>query len=558
MKATMKFGVLVTCIFMTILLGLCSHANAQHSPMVWYLENSANVQQRSDGTLYWPADGLEVGLAYHRNWWNGRGGKNVWKDQHPARGVFDFEYFSKDWPKIDRAGIRYLVRLTPGSVQPNRIPTTPPFLPKRFENPDGSGGWPGAPDFMTPSVRTEYRNYLIAARDQFPEGTKFDIAYPGPSGEPRWDLMVNEWQVYTPAQYTEIMRWIEDAHIEVFGAENVVANLDTGPSALARLWNLGVRISRQDGYLSCKPTGEPLWGKERSYEQIRSHPTAGRFFTEGVFIVEIWGENQSVWDTDPNVGKTTDELLILETDRYNASFHGAMGWQVNLGSNGARNLQLVQSMINRMQSYVPSRLATYWDHTTAPPVVGPTKTVTVNQGFISGVFVTQSDIDSGIWRNPGDFPWIGDSVATFPIENLNVVLKPNTTCTGTVSWDVTPSNALASTTAPIDQDEIVVLTGPYEVVATPTCEIDITPPGDLTERVEELEQMVSDLQATTTLQASQIENLNQQNTQLSGDVDTLNTQVQTQRLQFEALNNWLGTGLDSLIEVLQTWRQNQP
>ena len=311
-----------------------------------------------DGRLAW-RDNRPVGAIYARG--NLGVTKSTW-GYIEANG--DWSYYLDGLGDARTHGHPYFVRFSPLMLLSDSPALEncgcPPDLPV-VSNADGTKF---VPDLSQPAVQARYENWLREAKrqivDRYPDAVvKVDIAHPGLVGEARRDVMRD---FFGFAQYETMIDQFDAIHLRVFGANTLISNIDGGLDNGRDLASAGVLACRQDGFGS--------WAKYPEYDGFIADPIASLCFDKGVVIAEQWGGSILDFESDPVLLVTGDlgVHLNLWTDVYSVCFAGFMGWPVDQSPKVGE----VDSMLLRMKTYCPARVAAWFDSTNPPPPPGPT------------------------------------------------------------------------------------------------------------------------------------------------------------------------------------------
>ena len=252
---------------------------------------------------------IPVSVAYFRA--DGTHPEMYWTRLEPSPGQYDFSPFINALEEGRRKGIKVGIRIITANPH-GRI--FPGWIKSRTASKEGRTGI--APDWDDPAVQQSIRNLLVALGNRVKNHPAFlfcDIAALGWAGE--W---TTEWNMFRDADFMptiESQRRYVDFHVEAFGAEKLVANLDMPIEILAYSMSLGVNGWRQDGF------GNFIKSMSDYPPAFRDVPAL--WDVSGPRFFEIWGSNINEW---PNqlvpwpIDQIFDEAL-----KYRATMFANMG-----------------------------------------------------------------------------------------------------------------------------------------------------------------------------------------------------------------------------------------
>lgn len=360
---------------------------AQLHPYVVYSNGAQPSIKLPDGALAWTG-GHGAGFRYARTWGH-RGGRS-WARCEPRRGQYDFSGYLSEVEKAKAQGQIVIIR-PPGPVQNHGVRVAPDFL--RF-HPANSV----ILDMRLDANRTAQKDLWFALSKVLPKHVLLDYCGKGYSNEPNGNMPYTKF--YTREEWRDLERWMLRTQIEIFGAERMILALGLRHDSLLEGVQAGARAWGQDGFMSCNganPDGpiENLYGKEREYESVRRDPVLGAaLMGESSFgRAETWYWTRR-WDDfvmgggpddDPDVGKSTEYIMLKATKRYGVTAYGNMSQTFDQGPNAAHEVELAHRFAREVwPTYGPERLERYlshaWDLDDDAGVVPPQKSLVVVEG----------------------------------------------------------------------------------------------------------------------------------------------------------------------------------
>ncbi|MEM1269396.1 MAG: hypothetical protein AAGI08_05025 [Bacteroidota bacterium] len=316
-----------------------AHAQAVPGRMVQYWNSAEQIVFRDGGAYF--ADGNRVGIVYARAYL---------RDGRPQLEKTTWRYIDRtsDWSNYDEAyawarktNSIALFRLNPTitSRHPSAAPDALPMIGR------------GMLDLSKPAARQALERFWAEAARRYPQAF-FDVAFAGFSGEPTGGF--EWWTVYDKATWREVMRWCQDAHVRIFGADRLVTNAGVYEELLERAWSQGIRAIRDDGY----------GGDERQVHLRRLKASgAGKFLSDpnAFAIWETWYDIGR-WDDLPTVTASADRLM-RESIALNGLFLGNMGSSVPASKQDVVRRHFVEPAERRS---LPGRWANPWGSTASP------------------------------------------------------------------------------------------------------------------------------------------------------------------------------------------------
>lgn len=299
---------------------------------------------------------------------------------------------------------------------------TPPMLVWSNKGwPPGIASWGrGWIDTDDADTMRRYEEWILAVRQAVESvwpHTIYDASPPGEVGEPRFD------QVPIPDRpdYQRHTDNLTRLYGGAYGIERMVVFLysstyqhpeggDYGHDYLDAVGALGMpAAARQDGYGS--------GSKYQEYDAVRTHTLGAHLLAACPAFYEQWGGSIQDWWTDPVVTSIGTPAVHYDmgASRYNATSIAHMGWSVRAGPHAEENVAAYRAFWLRTMQYAPAQIETMVARLDGgggppPPTSGDTWRIQVEgeQGaWVYGLAVTESDVDSGIYRQREHFPWLG-------------------------------------------------------------------------------------------------------------------------------------------------------
>ncbi|MEM1268432.1 MAG: hypothetical protein AAGI08_00155 [Bacteroidota bacterium] len=395
---------------------------AQHVVQYW---NSVEVVN-SAGIM--PDDGNRVGVVYARAYLRSErpelerttarfimGGGCVTTQPCTSKPASKWDWSNYDEAyafarQIDAIPLfRLNLMVTP--LHPRTAPDDFDFTSWKIDRGIGDEEGPNAVDPFSPKNRTLIRQLWAEGVKRYP-AARWDVAYPGGSGEPTG--AIEWWEHYERDEWLGAQMWATKTIIDLAGADRVVVNLGAYTATLVYAYNRGVRAFRDDSFGGDERHAKIA--KQRASSSVGPLIRNGLAFWETFYDMERW----------PGPGMTGDIARVLRdgADWPAAAFLGNMGSAIP-----ARHRQVVRDHFFARAKPLPASWQNVWESAGSidDPIDDPDPPEPVDvimtlsdASYAAGVrlagFTTQAleadELESGRAFDPEEFPFFASDRTT--------------------------------------------------------------------------------------------------------------------------------------------------
>ena len=292
--------------------GVDASLRMQESGLVTYNRILNHLGPVPVSVCYFRAD-FDRGPGYQQP-----GQHQLWEHLEPRLGVYNFSVFTDALDHAERAGLKMGFRVVTALHPRTRLGWPNWIRIKPIRNSRGELG--RLPDWEHPSVRKSIQSLLKNMGDALgghPALLFVDVGAVGVSGgfHTNWGGWEND--DFMPS--LQVQKLYLDYHIEAFGADRLLLNLNMDNEILRYGVEQGIQGWRSDAFGSRSNLERVYPGKFKAVPELLEG-TGPRFF-------EITGGNMAGWKHDPEVSWSIDRILN-QALQYRCTLFANKGWEI--------------------------------------------------------------------------------------------------------------------------------------------------------------------------------------------------------------------------------------